>query len=55
MKKPNKKSTTDYRLKKLKFTDFFLGIALKNRMFLPCYNAKKSCENGPIVQFEQKV
>ena len=31
--------------KKMKFSDFFLGIYLKNRIFLPSrYSAKKSCK-----------
>ena len=31
-------------LKNMKFSDFFLGIFLRNRIFLPRYSAKESCK-----------
>ena len=43
-KNSKKKSTTDYRLKKkqqTKFSDFFLGIFQKNRIFLPRSSANE--------------
>ena len=48
-KNSKKKSTTDYRLKKkknkqTKFSDFFLGIFLKNRIFLPRSSANELCK-----------
>ena len=43
-KNSKKKSTTDCRLKKMKFSDFFLGIFIKNRKFLPRYSVKESCK-----------
>ena len=39
----------------MKFSDFFLGVFLKNRIFLPAIVQNNRVKNGSIVQFEQNV